>query len=211
MSESGIYKIKCLINGKFYVGSSINLQKRKGTHFGDLKENRHSNKYFQNAWNKYGEDSFEFEVLEECPKTLLIEREQHYLDTLTPWKREIGYNIYKDAKSRLGMKCSEESKEKMRQAKLGKKRFPHREETKEKIGNANSGEQCGSCVLTWESVAEIRNKYKTNKFTQKELSEHYKVVPSTIQAIINNRSWVTKDSERIYRKFKRIPWNKKTK
>jgi hypothetical protein len=36
------------------------------------------------AWTKYGEGAFEFEILEECGRDLIEEREQFYLDTLKP-------------------------------------------------------------------------------------------------------------------------------
>ena len=89
---SGIYKITNLVNGKFYIGSSVKMMIRKREHLDKLRRNIHSNKHLQRAWNKYGQDNFEFSVIELCSYDDLECREQHYLDNLCPQ-----YNIAKYA------------------------------------------------------------------------------------------------------------------
>jgi group I intron endonuclease len=64
----GIYKIINVVNNKFYVGSTVNISRRRARHFSELRNNRHNNKYLQAAWNKYGEQAFVFVVVEEVPK-----------------------------------------------------------------------------------------------------------------------------------------------
>ena len=64
----GIYKIINVINNKFYVGSAVDLKRRKTRHFSELRNNRHSNGKLQNSWNKYGESAFVFVVVEELPE-----------------------------------------------------------------------------------------------------------------------------------------------
>lgn len=59
----GVYLIRNIKNGKVYVGQTNNLKLRKQNHFADLKANIHHNKHLQSAWNKYGKENFEFEVL----------------------------------------------------------------------------------------------------------------------------------------------------
>ena len=61
---SGIYKIVNKVNGKYYVGGSKNIHKRWLEHKGLLRRNIHDNGHLQNAWNKYGEATFDFIV--EC-------------------------------------------------------------------------------------------------------------------------------------------------
>lgn len=61
----GIYKIINIVNNKFYVGSAVDLKRRKTRHFSELRSNKHNNRHLQAAWNKYGEQSFVFVVLEE--------------------------------------------------------------------------------------------------------------------------------------------------
>ena len=63
----GIYKIINVVNNKFYVGSAVRLSRRRTRHFSELRTNRHNNAKLQAAWNKYGESSFIFVVVEELP------------------------------------------------------------------------------------------------------------------------------------------------
>jgi len=64
-----IYKIINLINGKFYVGSSTNHSERFRTHRNKLRSGTHHCAHLQAAWNKYGEDKFTFNVVEEIPES----------------------------------------------------------------------------------------------------------------------------------------------
>ncbi len=93
MNNIGIYKITNKKNGKFYIGSSKHIDRRWWEHKNDLNKNQHTNLKLQHAWNYYGEDSFEFVILENIDESKLLEREQFYLDTFVPYKRNIGYNI----------------------------------------------------------------------------------------------------------------------
>jgi group I intron endonuclease len=87
----GIYTIKNVVNNKFYLGSSIDLDKRWARHKSDLDNKRHHSVKLQRAYNKYGNDNFIVEILEETNEELLREKEQFYLDTLQPYKT--GYNV----------------------------------------------------------------------------------------------------------------------
>lgn len=113
---SGIYKITCIKNGKIYIGSTCNFQKRKYKHLADLRINKHTSKKLQNSFNKHGENNFLFEMIEFCEpiKEILIEREQYYLDLLKPYDREIGFNNLPNAYSILGFKHPKEDYEKRR-------------------------------------------------------------------------------------------------
>ena len=62
--NQGIYKITNSKNDHFYIGSSVNLTRRKSRHFSELRNNRHNNKHLQAAWKKYGESAFTFTVVE---------------------------------------------------------------------------------------------------------------------------------------------------
>lgn len=64
-----IYKIRNVVNGKFYVGSTIDTHTRFQTHRRRLRKGNHHCAHLQAAWNKYGEACFKFEVVEEVPKT----------------------------------------------------------------------------------------------------------------------------------------------
>lgn len=60
-----IYKIRNVVNQKFYVGSTINMKERARTHRNKLRGGKHHTPHLQAAWNKYGEECFVFEVVEE--------------------------------------------------------------------------------------------------------------------------------------------------
>jgi group I intron endonuclease len=108
------------VNKKKYVGSSIDIRKRIRDHYNSLKDNKHYNAYLQKAWNKYGESNFKFSKIEECSKEKLIEREQFWLDKLQTYRSDRGYNICYKADSTLGVKCSEEKKQKISKANTGR-------------------------------------------------------------------------------------------
>ena len=80
----GIYKITNKINGKFYIGSSKDLVRRKKDHFRLLKKGVNHSILLQRAVNKYGLDNFVFEVLVECSEELLFTIEQKLVDELKP-------------------------------------------------------------------------------------------------------------------------------
>ncbi|MCK5019704.1 MAG: GIY-YIG nuclease family protein [Candidatus Peribacteraceae bacterium] len=119
--KSGVYQILNKINGKLYVGSAINIKNRWNAHKNDLRGNRHYNTHLQNSYNKYGENGFEFSVIERVEDTThLIEREQFWMDTLKVVEK--GYNMCPVAyRCMTGRKHSEETKQKMSESQLGEK------------------------------------------------------------------------------------------
>ena len=144
--QSGIYQIRNTCNGKVYVGSAIRLTRRWTDHKKELNKNKHHSPRLQHAWNKYGKESFVFEVLEFVPDPAsLIPREQQWLDLLKCADDRFGYNILSVAGSALGHKHTEEAKRKMS---LGHKGLvPHNkgkklsEETKQKISAFHKGKR----------------------------------------------------------------------
>lgn len=93
LSSGGIYKITCTANGKVYIGSTTDMRKRWRAHRSDLRNNKHHNRHLQGAWNKYGNQFFEFEVLETVTiADHLHEREQHWLDHYQAYNPDNGYN-----------------------------------------------------------------------------------------------------------------------
>lgn len=79
-----VYKIINMVDGKIYIGSTNYINKRWKHHMSSLRHNKHRNPYLQKAWNKYGENSFKIEVLEECIDAKKLEIEQYYIDTNKP-------------------------------------------------------------------------------------------------------------------------------
>lgn len=97
----GIYKIINRVNGKYYVGSSDNVEERLRAHNRALKCGKNSI-YLQNAWNKYGGENFIFEPIEEVvgAREALLACEQGYLDE--GFEKGVLYNISTDATSGMG-------------------------------------------------------------------------------------------------------------
>lgn len=90
---SGIYRIRNKQNNHSYIGSSKNIEKRFIAHKNALKRNDGENIILQRAWDKYGSDSFEFEIIEEMKDSIkedLLFLEQTYLDNTN---YDSSYNI----------------------------------------------------------------------------------------------------------------------
>lgn len=161
---SCVYTIGFLNTDKKYVGSTKNFAHRRSSHLSCLKNNKHSNSYLQNAFNKYGVEYITFTVLEHTlsDKKTLQEREQSWLDELKTYNRDTGFNLSKIAHLPTGSGNSDENKRrnqskfmKGKQYAKGSKRSPEfvewqkatmlarkriaSEETKQKIRKAHLG------------------------------------------------------------------------
>lgn len=132
LMTSGVYVIKNTENGKFYIGSSAHVERRWRGHRSYLRRNVHDNDYLQNAWNKYGEDVFEFDIIVECGRDDLLWIEQVHLDRYRNDK--ILYNI----NTRVDrVEMTVETREKIRRAAVGREIS---EETRKKLSRAGKGQ-----------------------------------------------------------------------
>lgn len=97
--KMGVYRIINTVNNKIYIGSTTSgFYTRYTCHKSDLKLNEHHSILLQRAWNKYGELSFDFEILEIVESKLdTLKKEQEYLDKFESYNSNIGYNIAKYA------------------------------------------------------------------------------------------------------------------
>ena len=95
MDNFGIYKIECSITGVVYIGSTtVSFKKRWRKHKQRLRHNYHENSYLQNAWNKYGEDNFIFEIAETIDNVDIVkEREAHWLSLYFSKGRDYCFNL----------------------------------------------------------------------------------------------------------------------
>jgi group I intron endonuclease len=129
-----IYAIVNTITGNQYIGSSKNSYVRKKSHFNLLRRGAHHSFILQRAFDKYSEDKFKFIVLEKVDSnTDLIEREQWWLDNAN-----CAYNLTKQALPGKERIITEETRAKMRAAKVGIK---HPEWRKQKRIAAQSGDK----------------------------------------------------------------------
>lgn len=91
MITCGVYKITNTVNGKIYVGSSTNLERRRFDHYFRLRSNK-NNHPIQSDFNKYGESNLIFEILEECGHDKLRSLEGSYIRLLNTTDKNYGYN-----------------------------------------------------------------------------------------------------------------------
>ena len=99
--KSGIYMIRNTVSGSCYVGLAKNIYKRiTYGHIHDLIRNKHifsdgQPDLLQKAWNKYGNNAFEYVILEYCPVENLPTRERFWISCLNcnATKSGKGYNL----------------------------------------------------------------------------------------------------------------------
>jgi group I intron endonuclease len=95
-----IYKISCSSNNKVYIGSTINVKRRWEGHRGTLKRGINKSTLLQNSWNKYGKDSFSFEIIENVDISKMFEREQFWIDYYKSANPQYGLNIVSNVLSK---------------------------------------------------------------------------------------------------------------
>lgn len=197
--KSGIYRIVCTTNGKTYVGSAAkSIKGRAACHLSLLQSGEHPNVYLQRAWQKHGEDAFEFFVLEHCSPEDCVVREQHWIDTLKSTYDADGYNICKIAGSRQGCVLSEESKEKIALTKRGRKAS---ETTRKKMSEAQKNR-----VLSQDHLDKLRANHWKNRPDAEDVKAriskaHTGRKRSLEQCLAIKRSCKKRDEKRRYKKY----------
>lgn len=115
-----VYRIANKVNGKLYVGSTSDFARRRSQHLFRLRDGKHHSKHLQSAFDLYGEDSFGFEVIEECDDECVVEREQFWIDTLGVTDPKVGYNKAKTVGYNPGCPHTIETKRLMSEQRRGR-------------------------------------------------------------------------------------------
>lgn len=126
-----IYKIENLVNGKVYIGQTVQKpEMRRYRHFYQLRNNKHRNSHLQNSFNKYGEDHFKFSII--CRfnnEEELNKAETYYINTYNAFNSKHGYNLQSGGSNG---KHAEETKMKISEFNKGKIfSFEHRRKLSE--------------------------------------------------------------------------------
>lgn len=160
---SGIYKIYCLGNKKAYIGSSVNVRKRRNQHLHHLRKGNHPNSYLQHSYDKYGEFSFSFSLVLECEPEQLLAREENQIKEHKSFAE--GFNLVETpTKSMLGFKHSEETKAKLSAA-------------------ANARKVPTSCILSGEQVRQMRQEFFDGE-RNSALAEKYQIHRKTVRECV---------------------------
>lgn len=117
-TKIGIYKITNLVNNKIYIGKSITVNYRWSKHLWCLRRNCHINKHLQSSFNKYGEENFSYNIIEECESVNLNDREKYWVSYLDSSNPLYGYNKTKGGD---GLIATNEIKAKISKSLIGKK------------------------------------------------------------------------------------------
>jgi len=194
-----IYRIFNVVTEHFYIGSALNYKRRRWEHWDLLKKNSHHCQKLQAAWNEFGADAFEFELLEEVNDADALRIEDMYLvqhagsavcyntahTTMQPpsvsaeARDKISASLkalYADPSNhpRVGKVHTEETK---RRISAAKKANPTRfwqnkersEETREKISISQKGKPKGPRTYTEEGLAKARENMRRNAREQTPL------------------------------------------
>ena len=179
----GISIIRNKVNGKVYIGQSWNIKSRIADHKRNLKNNKCGNIHLQRAYNKYGVENFEFEVLadlsyikmlnKDVAQIVLDENEKYWIDYFGGKDCNDNYNIREGG---WGGTYSEEHKIKMSKLKQGKfsgELNPmygkhHSEYTKQLISKNRKGKGGKHFVMTEEQKQKI-SKANKGKVVSKEV------------------------------------------
>ena len=93
-----IYKIRNILDDHYYIGSTVDSRKRFWEHRKNLRNGTHDCVHMQRAWNKYGEDCFKFEIVEQLnDRSELYPAEQKWIDE--HFKQNYFYNVSPNADS----------------------------------------------------------------------------------------------------------------
>lgn len=187
----GVYIITSLIDSKYYIGRSHHCIERFCKHKSMLRKNKHCNQHLQSAWNKYGENNFTFDVLDESEIEILPSLEHWWCNMLNVHDRKFGYNvdptspfgkIRNSAETRekiriknTGFKTSEETKQKLRIYNLGKKKS---HETVDKLRNNKKNiridmyDKYGNFIQTYKSIREAERETNIQSIRMCLLGKH---------------------------------------
>lgn len=212
VNASGIYKIVDVETGRFYIGSSVNIEKRWHQHRGRLSRGTHPNPILQAIWSK-SQDRLHIETIQFCEpiKDELLRAEQAFLDEAGVGSNRLCMNVLSVAGSHLGRKRSEltcarlsvantgkhpslETRAKQRAAKLNKKQtLQHRINSANarrgmKINRKKGGANPKVRIFNPDQIIEMRNR-KSSGESYSKIEAAMKVSHGGLQKILSRTTY----------------------
>lgn len=207
MKIVGIYKITNLIDGKIYIGQTVNYKKRKTSHLTSLKNGKHHNDHLQRAFEKYGENSFKIKLIKECTIEELDKLEKYYINELDACNHDKGYNMMhggqkyrkftkevrlKMSKSGKGRKFTDEHKRKISLARKGivisQESIDKAIETKKRL-KVHCGEKNPNALIS-DNIAEKIILNLIDGLPVNDIADRYQVSNDVVYNIMYNRSYI---------------------
>lgn len=151
----GIYGWVNILDGKWYIGQSLDIAGRQKEHLRALIYREHFNEHLQSAFTLHGQDNFKFAVLEECDHDLLDHRETAWIARLRTLDRRFGYNVEpggknsprskegidKSARLRRGKKWTQEQRAAIKKSRTGRPLTDKQRAQLARMHAANKGRQ----------------------------------------------------------------------
>lgn len=170
-----IYKITNSVNGKVYIGQTVNAKARWSRHKSNAKYfSKNRNEHLTNAMIKYGVDNFTFEVIDQIDT--LEQADRLEIDLIKQYdltNPEFGYNKSPGGQGKRPM--SEETRKKLSASLKGRKspmKGKHlSNETKKKISNANIGNQYRVGARVSDDTKRMLSEINTGKSQSQETCE----------------------------------------
>jgi group I intron endonuclease len=194
-----IYKITNVIDGTIYVGQTKDTFNKRWIHHKSDAKCGNKNTHFCNALKKYGLESFEREIIEECSNEFLDEREIYWIAFFDSYFN--GYNLTPGGGQ--GTEVAEQTRQKISESLKGRKRSPETikrmsESLKGKVSPMHGKKHSSETI---EKIKEKRKLQIMSEETKKKISESNKGKKHTEEAKEKMRN-------HVYDRKGRIPWNK---
>ena len=164
--QPAIYIFTNKVNGKKYVGETLNMKKRI-SHYKSPSKRR----YFETALKKYGFDGFNLQViyLPKASKEELLDLEETFIFIENSLVTENGYNLCQRGRMNSILPMSDETRRKLSEAQRGKK---HSDESKRQISEGNAGKKRSD--ESRHKMSESKKGNKASEETKRKLSKAQK-------------------------------------
>lgn len=167
---TGIYCIKNLTTQRIYIGSADDIFHRWSDHLSKLKAGKHKTTALQNAWNKFGENDFKWDILEETAFEDLYEKEKYWMKF---YGKDVMYNFKNIVLTTKIKKTEKQSKD-----------------LKEKLSKANSGENNPNSKITEDIARKIKQELAKG-FSNQKVADMFNVSAGNVSKIKNGTRWAS--------------------